>query len=380
MSNNIGIATPACWESRAHRAGFVRYRRRSSARVWSNLRTMSWSTRAPYKLDRAVRPVTSTIYLHETLIRVVEVPRERRLSTLSFARRVMSSDCVPPTTQGSTPGAPRSRFCSERARRTHPPLRRWAARASPDGVAGEAAAVAAARGVLPGCSVHACVSAAAPHPTAADDFAFTGGEGPCCTGPAVRGGAGARAVENPAEQEPAETTQGRRHRERGQGVGAALAGRLQRVRRRQRRLDHAARAARAHEAARPGDPQRGGALAAHQRERHRRGPPPPTYRPDPTRPYPCLPTRPRAPPLPAYLPLLLLPAYPHPSPPRRTATSASPSSPRSSGSSASLGRSTSWAPSRAGFAQPSGRTSRRSEASCSGATSSIGSTASRATA
>ena len=252
------------------------------------------------------------------------------------------------------------RFCSGRARRTHPPLRRWAARASPDGVAGEAAAVAAARGVLPGCSVHACVSAAAPHPTAADDFAFTGGEGPCCTGPAVRGGAGARAVENPAEQEPAETTQGRRHRERGQGVGAALAGRLQRVRRRQRRLDHAARAARAHEAARPGDPQRGGALAAHQRERHRRGP--------------------RAPPLPAYLPLLLLPAYPHPSPPRRTATSASPSSPRSSGSSASLGRSTSWAPSRAGFAQPSGRTSRRSEASCSGATSSIGSTASRATA
>ena len=39
-----------------------------------------------------------------------------------------------------------------------------------------------------------CVSAAAPHPTAADDFAITGGEGPCCTGPArrapaVRGGA-----------------------------------------------------------------------------------------------------------------------------------------------------------------------------------------------
>jgi hypothetical protein len=54
--------------------------------------------RAAYKLERAVLPFY--IYLHETLIRVVEVPREPPMSALSVAPRVMSSDCVPPTHPG----------------------------------------------------------------------------------------------------------------------------------------------------------------------------------------------------------------------------------------------------------------------------------------
>ena len=57
------------------------------------MRTMSWSTRA-YKLERAVLPFY--FFLHEPLLGSSRCRESRRLSALSVAPRVMSSDCVDP--------------------------------------------------------------------------------------------------------------------------------------------------------------------------------------------------------------------------------------------------------------------------------------------